>query len=252
MSNWKSINTIYLYDGTFDGLLSIVFSCFYQRIIPFDIVTNDYEINLFHDYLPIRTNYKHANKVYHGILQNISSSALYFIHRAFLSNDKKKDMYILKYILLGFKLGPKVDHLLTDVNVSTVQNLSKKVLGESHRLLGLVRFIDLGNNMFYSKIHPDHNVLEIVGNHFIHRLPSQNFILHDKNRDLAFLYNTKTYTIVEAKNLNVKISQEEKYYQNLWKTFYHSIAITERTNLRLQMQYMPKKYWQDLIEKQLG
>lgn len=250
MSNWKSINTIYLYDGSFNGLLSVVFECLHNKIVPFDLVTQNYEISLFHDYLPISTNEEQAQKVYHAILQNISHTTLFFVHRAFLSNDKKKDLCILKYLLLGFQLGPKVEHLLTNPNVATVQALSKKVLGESHRFFGLLRFMDLGNNMFYSKIHPDHNILEILGNHFIHRFPNQNFIIHDQNRNLAFLYNTRTYTIVDAKDINIKISQEEKYYQNLWKTFYQTIAITERTNPRLQMQCMPKKYWQDLIEKQ--
>lgn len=247
MSNWKSINTIYLYDGSFNGLLTVVLECLQKKVIPFDIVSNDYETNLFHDYLPIATNHNQAKKVYDAILQNISQSTLYFVHRAFLANDSKKDLCILKYLLLGFKLGAKVEHLLTDANVSYVQLLSKKVLGESHRFFGLLRFMDLGNNLFYSKIHPEHNILEILGNHFMNRFPNQNFIIHDKNRNLALLYNTKTYTIIEAKDIPIKLSKEEKYYQNLWKTFYHTIAIAERYNPKLQMQCMPKKYWQDLI-----
>lgn len=250
MSNWKPINTIYLYDNTFEGLLSIVFECFHSKTIPFDIATNHYEISIFHDYLPISTNYDYAQKVYEAILKNISASTLYIIHRAFLSNSPKKESAILKYILLGFKLGPKVEHLLTEPSISYVQALSKKVQGEAHRFFGLVRFVQISQNLFYSSIHPTHNILEILGNHFINRLPTQNFIIHDKNRNLALLYNTKTYTILETKHLNIKPSEEEKNYQKLWKTFYQTISIQERINPRLQMQYMPKKYWQDLIEKQ--
>ena len=44
------------------------------------------------------------------------------------------------------------------------------------------------------------------------------------------------------------ITDEEIEYQNLWKLFFNTIAIKERTNPRCQMQYMPKKYWNDLIE----
>ena len=47
------------------------------------------------------------------------------------------------------------------------------------------------------------------------------------------------------------MSEDEIYFQNLWKCFYNTISIKERKNPRLQMQYMPKKYWQDLIEKQI-
>ena len=45
-------------------------------------------------------------------------------------------------------------------------------------------------------------------------------------------------------------SQEEQHFQKLWKTFFNTISIKERTNPRCQMQYMPKKYWKDLIEMQ--
>ena len=44
------------------------------------------------------------------------------------------------------------------------------------------------------------------------------------------------------------MKKEELFYQNLWKAFHKSIAIKERTNERLQMQHMPKKYWDNLIE----
>ena len=85
------------------------------------------------------------------------------------------------------------------------------------------------------------------------RFPCQNIILHDKNRNLAFIYNSQNrndYEIIQLPN-NLKItsfSEEEVEFQKLWKTFFQTIAIKERTNSRLQMQYMPKKYWKDLIE----
>lgn len=87
------------------------------------------------------------------------------------------------------------------------------------------------------------------------RFPKQNMILHDKNRSLAFLYNCQNKNdyeiILVPENLEVNsFSQEEQQFQKLWKTFFKTISIKERTNYRLQMQYMPKKYWKDLIEMQ--
>lgn len=75
-------------------------------------------------------------------------------------------------------------------------------------------------------------------------------MLHDQNRNIVLLYNAKTYTIEDASTLTIQtISEEEKYYQNLWNCFYHTIGIKERKNSKLRMNFMPKKYWQDLIEK---
>lgn len=116
-------------------------------------------------------------------------------------------------------------------------------------LNGLLRFIEIGDNLFYASIHPDNNIIENLGQHFIRRLPTQNFVIHDKNRNIAFLYNTKEYQIIDSTSLNVPdISEEEKKYQELWIAFFKTIAIKERSNSRLQMQYMPKKYWEDLVE----
>lgn len=116
-------------------------------------------------------------------------------------------------------------------------------------LNGLLRFIEIGDNLFYASIHPDNNIIENLGQHFIRRLPTQNFIIHDKNRNIAFLYNTKEYKIIDSTLLTIPdISEKEKKYQELWTAFFKTIAIKERTNSRLQMQYMPKKYWDDLVE----
>ena len=93
-------------------------------------------------------------------------------------------------------------------------------------------------------------IIEKIANHFIARLPNQNFIIHDKNRNIAMLYNQKNSCIIEVpKDFKIsKISEKELDFQSLWKTFFNTIVIKERKNPKLQMQYMPKKYWQDLVE----
>lgn len=251
MHNWKFINTTYIYDGSFYGLLNIVFDSYISKTIPENIVCDDFGINLFCDYKKVVTDFDKATRIYNGIISNISYSTLRYAYNVFLSNELFKEMLIVKYLLLGFEIGNTIDHLLTNNTVLKIQKISKRVFGECHRLKGLARFVEIGNNMFYCKIHPDNNILEPLGNHFIKRLPCQNFIIHDKNRNIAFLYNQTSYIIVDAKDLKINtISDEEKYFQELWKCFYNSISIKERKNLKLQMQFMPKKYWQDLIEKQ--
>lgn len=249
MHQWKSLNTIYIYDGSFDGLLTIVFDSYLAKSIPNTIVNQEYEINFFCQYITIQTDEEKANRIRNGILDNVSYHTLSYAYHVFLSNSPNKEMDILNYLLLGFTIGNKIDHLLSNPLVLKIQKTSKRVFGEAHRLKGLTRFIQIKPHLFYAKVHPDNNVLELLGHHFMARLSCESFIIHDQNRNLAFLYNTKTYIILEANGLKLdKISDEEKFYQDLWKTFYHTIGIKERKNSRLRMQYMPKKYWQDLIE----
>lgn len=260
MFNWKSINEVFLYDGTFDGLLTIVFDSYISKEIPCKIVPQEeYIFNILDKTRIIKTDYSKADRIFNGICKNICEEALYDAYNAFLSTNKNhicenKEIEIVKFILNGFSIGPKIMTMLCLSYVLNVCKLRKNVLMEAHKLKGLVRFIQVSDNLFYSAIHPENNVIENVGNHFIRRFPTQNFIIHDKNRNIAMLYNQKEYTIIDIpSDFKIpQISEEEKQFQSLWKTFFNTISIKERTNRRLQMQYMPKKYWQDLVECHRG
>lgn len=255
MLNFKVLeNQVYLYDGTFNGLLTIVFDCYLSKVIPSNVLPKEnYLPNLLEKPYFISTDEKKANRIWHGAYTNISYTALYDCYYAFLSCHKGKELAILKYLLHGFYVGFRICNMLAIDYVLEVTKLRKTVFGEAHRLKGLVRLSELENNLWYAPIHPDNNVIEQVGHFLMARFPTQNLILHDKNRNLAFLYsiqNRNDYEILKVP-INFKIpkfSEEEKQFQKLWKTFFNTISIKERTNPRLQMQFMPKKYWKDLIE----
>lgn len=255
MIDWKYLdNKVYLYDGTFDGLLTIVFDCYISQTIPMNIVPeSEYIPNLIECSISISTDEQKAKRIWNGVYKSVSYQVLYDSYNAFLSCSLEKEMHILKYLLNSFSLGPSISNMLSLDYVLEVTKLRKTVLSEAHKLKGLVRLSEVGNNLWYSSIHPDNNVIENLGHFLMKRFPTQNLILHDKNRNLAFLYsikNKKTYEIVEvSEDMNLpNLSENELKFRTLWKTFFNTIAIKERTNSRLQMQYMPKKYWKDLVE----
>lgn len=247
-------NQVYLYDGSFYGLLTIVFDCYVSKTIPHSIIPQEnYLPNLLEKSCYIKTNEEKASRIWHGAYQSISYTALYDCYHAFLSCQTGKEMAILKYLLHGFFMEASICNALTLEYVLQVTKLRKNVFGEAHRLKGLVRLAEVDNNLWYSSIHPDNNVIEQVGHFLMDRFPTQNIILHDKNRNLAFLYHAqkkKQYEIIDVPtNFQVThFSKEEEQFQKLWKTFFNTIAIKERKNERLQMQFMPKKYWKDLVE----
>lgn len=252
MFNGNIIEKTYVYDGTFEGLLSMVFDCYIEKGIPLKIMQQEQvEPNFLTPIEKKETDYTKAKRIVNGIVKNISYSTLAYSYQAFLSNQKEKEVTILTYLLNAFCIGPKINTMISIDFVFAVHSMQKKVIGELHRFKGLLRFMEIKHNLLYASIHPEHDILEHLGQHFIKRLPTQDFILHDKNRNLAFLYHEKEYQIVDSSSLILPtISEEEKKYQALWTAFFQTIAIKERTNPRLQMQYMPKKYWQDLIELQ--
>ena len=152
MSNWKLINKTYIYDGTFDALLPIVFDAYSNKVLPQKIYSNDNYVENFLDRtLYIQTDYEKSKRVFDGIEKNICYEALYNSYNAFLSNEKDKEMYILKYLCNGFDLGPKINNMLTISYVFKVINMRKKALSECHKLKGLLRFQEVGDNLCYAR-----------------------------------------------------------------------------------------------------
>lgn len=107
-------NQVYLYDGTFDGLLTIVFDCYLQKSIPSNIAPETgYLPNLLEQPMYIATNEVKAKRIWNGIYHSISYTALYDCYYSFLSCQKGKEMLILKYLLHGFTVGSRISNQLS-------------------------------------------------------------------------------------------------------------------------------------------
>lgn len=239
---------VYLYDSTFDGLLTCIYSHYYTNKVNKIFAEKNYQYTLMEEYEIIETDQQKAKKVFDAIKKKISSEALRHINYVFLSNDINKDTYILKYVELGFKLGRQLDDYHTNDSVLPVHKLSKKVGFETHRFLGLIRFVDV-NGVLYSVIEPDHDIITLLVLHFKDRLKNERFIIHDKKRKTAVIYSEDQWYHTDfTLDNNIPISDNELFYQNLWKKYFIQVAIESRKNLRLQQQFVPKKYRKNLTE----
>ncbi|MGV8982591.1 TIGR03915 family putative DNA repair protein [Clostridium sp.] len=238
----------YIYDGSFDGFLSVIHACYYNKIPDGIDSESRYNFNLLYEDVIIETDMVKSNKVYMAILGKISEDALIHVYQAFLSEAQGIELKLFKYIKIGFKIGSKVNDLLTDESVNEVQKCSRKVGFEAHRFLGLVRFQEF-NNILYAAIEPTYNILELIGNHFKARLTNEKWVIHDVKRKIGIVYENNEWILRDLLFEKLESNEEQElFYQNLWKAFHKSIAIKERTNERLQMQFMPKKYWSNLTE----
>lgn len=113
--------------GSFNGLLTLVFDSYISNTIPSRIVSSDFELDLFCNYITLQTDEEKATRIYNGIIKNISHNCLYVAYNVFLSNNTNKELDIINYLLLGFEIGNKIDHLLTNESVLKMQKTSKRV-----------------------------------------------------------------------------------------------------------------------------
>jgi len=242
---------IYLFDGTFEGLLTCVFTSFEQKQIPADILNNNKFIqqSLVDDFIYIQTDFDKSERVFAGIKKK-SKRLLFKLYTAFMADSvPNKDLLIFNYICMLFKYGTKVEHMLQDQNVIGVDKLEYKVSWQTGKLMGFLRFEELDKNILYAKINPTDNILEKLAAHFADRFTNQNFIIFDEIRNLYAVYNTREWMITDITPSELpKRSENEELYQQMWRHFLDTITIRERENLKLQRQLMPKKYWKNMAE----
>jgi probable DNA metabolism protein len=241
----------YVFDGSFEGLLTSIYEAYYKTDNPEEIVPEwQFEPNLLTEPVYIKTDEEKSTKVYDAIKNKISISALRAIYNVYLSDLEGSTTLIYNYIRLGFKLGKDVDLHLHNDSVLNLHKIDKKVTYECHRMLGFVRFKSIGT-MFYSSIEPDHNILGLIAPHFATRLPNENWIIHDLKRSLAVFYNTKEWVVTHLsreKSEDFLIAEENEYYESLWSEFFKTIAFEDRINPKLQKKMMPARYWKHLTE----
>lgn len=249
----------YLYDGTFEGMLCCVYAHYYLEKAQGIFLESAYQRNLFQAFCVVETDGERAERVYRAVKNKISGAALHRIYAVWLSDEPEKEMKVLRYLELGFRVGRQVDLLHGHEIVYDVQQAERRVYGERHRLLGLIRFSVIRSKtpvaghqeILYARIEPDNDVIELLASHFANRYRNDPLIIHDARREKAlFAGGGHWYIAPLSGETTPELAGNEVEYRALWKQYFETIAIRERTNPRCQRQFMPARYWKYLTELQ--
>ena len=244
------MNNIYIYDGGFISFISLVVELLKRKIIPDDIkLADSYEIGLFDKEVFLKVKSEKQN--IELIKKKLSKEALYCIYNVFLSSNKNKEMIIYDFLINYFKYNNKVFGMIRIASVNESIKISKYVREETHKLKGFLRFKKMKNNFYYGEISPTNNVIGFLSNHFRKRLKEDCWIIKDTNRGIYAIYDKKKVIYLtndEVISLNLESSDSEELIEDLWKTFHKTVAIASRENRRCQQNFMPKKYWKNMLE----
>lgn len=243
---------VYLFDGSFEGLLTCVFEAYSSKERDVSIKNKATYIPSFLDEVKeIETDMGKFERVYLSIPKKISQRAQEIVYRAWLSEDENAPDLIYYFLRIGYKMGGRVTDYLQDQRISKIIDLDRKVGREAHRFLGLLRFKEVAEGIFYAGYEPDYNITILIAPHFVRRLSMQSFIIHDRKRNISAVFDGSELVITDkVPQVGDEKTVEEDEYAALWKAFFKSIAIKERRNPRAQMRFMPKKYWKNLTEMQ--
>ncbi|MFW5758865.1 MAG: TIGR03915 family putative DNA repair protein, partial [Bacteroidota bacterium] len=131
---------------------------------------------------------------------------------------------------------------------------------EAHLFLGLVRFQETADGLFFAPIDPAYNILKLIGHHFKSRYKGQKWVIYDTQRKYGLFYNGDSvkeisiqdpqFDLQSGKLVEEAKNMDEDQYQELWKSYYDAINISQRNNTRQMRRMMPERYWKYLPEKQ--
>lgn len=233
---------ILVYDGTFEGFLSLVYEVYYKKLKPIKIYKTLPNEMIFEEILELNTSKDNAIKVLNAIKTKFPKELIQRILNIFMCDSKEFELYLLEYIIIGFKEVKQ----LYNINNSCVfylNSLEKELFRNVHKLTGFVRFEELEDGTLYAKVESKFNVVYFLGKHFLKRFNNQNFIIHDLNRKLAFVKIQNDFSVQEVAFFDEPIySSNEQKFQKLWKSFFSAVTIKERINPKLQTQMVPLLY----------
>ncbi|MDR2726451.1 MAG: TIGR03915 family putative DNA repair protein [Deltaproteobacteria bacterium] len=262
----------FVYDKTFDGLLSAIFDAYTRKVFPDALLGRE-------DALPLMVTDSHAvctepgkaARVFAGLKKKLSPDGLRCLLYVWLSEEAGSDLLLLRYMRAVFDARRLIEKNFSDRHVLAVSRLAEQVSCERHRLMGFVRFRQSATGMYCAFIAPRYNVLPLVSGHFAERLSDQDWILYDTARRYGIAFDRGAFRDVVPGAAGVDdaalqanrvqgdrrgridplvLADNELLFQALWKAYFTSTAIRERTNPRLQARCMPRRFWTYLTEKQ--
>ena len=240
---------IYRYDGSYQGVLSCVFECFRAKELPAGIRSWEEDQQSLFGLKEIATRQDLAERVERSIPRKISPQALRLVREGFLTCLPDREMALLRFLLLGYKVGGKVTKLTTHPVVHVLEKGVLTLRNEAHHTLEFLRFSDTGE-FLAARVAPRNRVLPLVAPHFCDRLPSENFVIYDGTHGMGFLHRADTPgEFFQADQVELPPpSEAERRWRELWKAFYRTIEVEGRENHALRRNLCPKRYWPLMTE----
>ena len=251
---------IVTYDGSFEGLLTAIFEIYEYKIQQPVIYKNDAAPGtLFGCVHHAITNEEKVNRVLKKLKDKLTNNAVMQFYKTFLSEIKEIENVLLRYVNYALLSKHSIENDFGHPDVLMLQQTSRKVDREKHRMKAFVRFQCTKDQLYYAIIQPDYNVLPLILKHFKDRYADQRWLIYDSIRKAGLYYDLEKVEEVSMQfdtDLNNKeqlkaiYDEHEELYQSLWQNYFQSVNIKARKNMKLHIQHMPRRYWKGLVEKQ--
>lgn len=191
----------YVYDGSFEGLLTAVFESFENRELPCSIVAEDEFVPTLFACKTVDTDPQKADRVRRG-LKNVSADVWNAVRLGYLTCVEDRGTLINDFVHMVMHYGAGVMRMLADDTVSRLTKAVRALKQESHKYTGFVRFSISEDNTLTSIIEPKNSVLPLLAPHFCDRYPNESFLIYDKTHSQALVWHNRQKMIIPLAALN--------------------------------------------------
>ena len=251
---------IFIYDKTFDGLLTAVFDAYSYKKFPDLLLGEGESLPLFYDEtFTVATDTERSERVWKGLQKKISVPALSQLTTCWLSELPEIDLLLFRYIRKAIDAPRSIELNFGDPDVLELSKVFKQVKNERLRVIQFLRFQKAADGTYFAALKPLYNVLSLVIPYLQDRFADQKWLLYDLKREYGYYYDLTTVTEVhfEQKESHLLtgfldesiMDRDEKLFQQLWQTYFKTIAIKARLNPKLHRQNLPARFWKYLTEK---
>ncbi|WP_294680259.1 TIGR03915 family putative DNA repair protein [uncultured Fluviicola sp.] len=248
-----------LYDGSFEGMLTVVFETYEYKWKELHIRKEGITVPLlFTETKTVVTDEEKAKRVWKKLLDLIGSKGVQTVWAAWLSEKESIEDTILGVIRYAIDSKQNVLSDFAHPDVLQLQQTAKSVGREKHRMEAFVRFQLTKDGIYFSVINPDFNVLPLILPHFRDRYADQLWFIFDSRRSYGIYYDLEKAVFVDfipnsllsANGVSKEaFGEDEDLFQELWSDYFKSTNIQGRKNTKLHIQHVPKRYWKYLVEK---
>ena len=249
---------IFTCEPSFEAMMTCIYDAWDARLGHDNIrlmVEPVLEPELFAQYRHIDPDHEKAAKVVRSIQKKISAYAYRCVYAAAMSFREDRLDIIYRFLIYGFHFGKPAMDMLGISQIAALFELSRKVQNEAHYFREFTRFSYIPPSIYFAVIEPKCNVLALLAPHFEDRMPSESFLIADRNRLLAAVhpadedYYLTPLTQEEFSQMEEAASNSDPY-ASLWKSFFQAIGIKERRNPKCQRTLLPLWYRKHMTEFQ--
>ncbi|RZJ66854.1 MAG: DNA metabolism protein [Flavobacterium sp.] len=253
--------TTYIFDGSFEGLLTSIFDFYELKPKSVQLVCRAYhQPGLLEETHEVISDEAKAKRVWDGLKKKLSFDWQQRFYKTYLSELPESFSHLFEFARYIFDNPAGAEKNYGHESVIAISKMDRSVNRERHRMKAFIRFQETADGIFYAPIEPDYNVLPLIASFFKSRYADQKWIIYDLKRKYGLYYDLEkveeiTFDFVSEINSGQpylpvdSLDKKEELYGLLWNDYFKSTNIPARKNMKLHIQHVPKRYWKYLTEK---